>query len=246
MRKRNERALVLACLGLAGMALLMLGGGTVTNAIVKARAAANNQQSLDNAKKMMLGLNNSASCTATGDIAPAWGEIHPGGVNKSFFHHLLPFVEQQDLFSEPQDAPVPTYIAPMDPRNPGTNATISYAANGFVLGVAPSTPPRFPASFCGRNSSTILVMERSGLDGAHKWNASTNTTTLGGPDGLPPFPQFGARPAAYQDGSPQAFMKAGCVVGFADASARNITDKMGDAWKWACNPQDTAPYPAGW
>jgi hypothetical protein len=227
--------------------MMMLSCGVVPSGAIKLAEKADNEKSLNNAKQITLALRNMAGNSPNGDIPPAWGNFPPGagGPSKSFFFYMLPYIGEQQLYNNPKDAPVKTYIAPTDVRNPGNNATISYAANGVLLGIAPPTP-HFPASFSGRVDGIIVVMERSGLNGAHKWNASTNTTTLGKPGSLPPFPQFGAEPSAYQDDSPQAFTSAGCVVGLGDGSARNITDNMGVAWKWACNPQDWGPPPAGW
>ncbi len=140
----------------------------------------------------------------------------------------------------PVDEPVKTYIAPCDPRNLGTNATISYCTNGTVL----SCTPRYPTSFGGRTSSIICVMERSGMDGAHKWNNTNNV--LGTPGNAPPFPQLSANPSTYKDGSPQGFYPSGsCIVGFADGHAKLIVAKDQALWNGLCDPAGSPP-PPGW
>ena len=92
--------------------------------------------------------------------------------------------------------------------------------------------------------NTICIMERSGLDGAHKWTNANNV--LGAPGNPPPFPQIGVAPAAYADTSPQGFTSSGCVVGMGDGSARVITNMQQNAWKWACDPANKSQVPADW
>jgi hypothetical protein len=128
-----------------------------------------------------------------------------GGVNASFFYHLLPYLEQSNLHDKYTTSlgsatqPVKTYVAPLDPFNPGTTTAISYASNATLLGATSNSgpffslfagptvslgpdvqpnPPRLTTSFYGRSSAVIVVTERTAKNG-QKWN-SQNTTMVNG------------------------------------------------------------------
>jgi hypothetical protein len=225
--------------------LSAVGVGIGVMAIQKVREAAARAQSQNNLRQMGIAMNNIAGDTpARAQIPPSLGTFPEGkdGKNGSFFVHLLPYLDAGAYGNPSLSAPVKTYIAPADARNPGLDATISYASNATVLGVNPPTPPRLTTSFGGRTSTVIAVMERSGLNGAHKWNSGT--TWLGGPNSPPPLPQFDADPSAYQEGSPQAFNSGGCMVGLGDASARPVTKSVTQSvWNSLCNPQAPPPPP---
>jgi hypothetical protein len=224
--------------------LSIVGVGVGIVAVQKVREAAARQASRNNLMQMGVAVNNIATLTPTqAYIPPASGEFPTASKkNGSFFYHLLPYVEGRGLAAPIGDVPVMLYIAPADPRNPGTNATISYASNATFLTVGGQ--PKLMNG--GRTSSTVIVMERSGIDGAHKWN-NPGSTYLGANTGPPPFPQLGAAPAAYQDGSPQGFLPAGCEVLLLDGSARTITANHSGAWKALCDPlSNPAPPPIDW
>jgi hypothetical protein len=233
---------VLVCLLVA--CLLLLSVGLTIVGVAKVRYAAYGRRQMTNVKEMVLAVNTIAGNTTTGDIPPVYGEFPAGsGQTGSFFYHLLPYLWDAplNLYNFPRDVPVSTYIHPADPWNPGTNSTISYASNGTLL----NGKPRLPSSFGGRTSGMIVVMERSGLGGAHKWINTNNS--LGVPDSPPPLPQFGVSPLAYLDGSPQALTSAGCQVGMGDGSARMVSQASATAgWSWACDPTDTRNQPSGW
>jgi hypothetical protein len=222
-----------------GLGTLLLCGLAIA-AVARTREAAARAQSKNNLMAMGVAVSNLASnCPGQAYIPPASGAYPSGSPNRSFFAHLQPYIESPDKGSH--DIPVRTYIAPADPRNPGTDATISYASNATLLGVTPPTPPRVPQAFNGRTSSLIVVMERSGLDGAHKWN-NLDSNWLGERNSPPPPPQFGAAPFAYLDGSPQAFTSAGCMVLLGDGTARPVGSKIAPAvWNSLCDPSASAP-----
>jgi len=239
--KRIKRKRVTILFGVA-IVFLILGGLTIT-AIAKVRDAQNLQNAMCNVRAMGTALNNLASNSTTGDIPPANG-VFPSndGMMGSFFYHLLPYIEQGNLYiANPPDVPVKTYISPSDARNRGIDSTISYCTNGTLLN---QPNPRFPGSFGGRLSGVIVIMQRSGMDGAHKWTNTNNV--LGTPGSPPPFPQIGVPPAAYLEGSPQGFSPVGCTVGFGDGSSRMVTKGSKAGWNWACDPTDKSQNPAGW
>jgi Protein of unknown function (DUF1559) len=228
--------------GLVVGALVMLACGLLLPAVSRVRGPAMRLQSLNNLKQMGIALMNIAENTKTGSIPPAYGPFPPGQSQPaSFFQHLLPYIEYNSMYSTPTDAPVKPYIAPADPFNPGTNSTISYCTNATLL----SGQPCYPALFNGRSSASLIcVMERSGLNGAHKWTNDNNS--LGSPGAPPLFPQLDTAPATYLDGCPQGFSSSGCQVALGDGSARSVTKKQWKAWNWACDPADQSPAPADW
>jgi hypothetical protein len=228
-----QRRFVLLALAVCSLFVILPVGALSIAALVRARLAAEREQSASNLMKMGRGVQLAASATGTDEIPPAFGPFpasDPAARNDSFFRHLLPYVEQLAPDFEPAVMPVPTYIAPLDVRNPRTNATISYASNGTLL----TGGPRLPAAGGPGTSGLILVMERSGLGGAHT-TVSANSS-LGTPAKPPPFPQIGADPKDWADGSPQGFHPSGCLTLFGDGSARLITSDFQRKWKAACDP----------
>ncbi len=230
---------LLLCCPVAGFLLLI-------PAVQKVREAAARTQSQNNLH--LIGIAMHSSGDSNGGLLPPSNGPYPGdwGPNGSFFFHLLPYVEQDYLYSsvlggQPMpDTPVLTYVAPADSRNPANNSTISYCTNGTVF----MNKPNMPGTFINGTSNSICVMERSGLDGAHKWTNTNNV--LGSPGNPPAFPQIGASPPAYVDGSPQGFTSAGCAVLLADGSVRTIKAETPSTWKWACDPTNIANAPPDW
>lgn len=216
----------------------VLGIGLLIPAVQKVREAAARAQSVNNLKQMSLAMQNCADMNR-GELPPSNGPYM--GKSGSFFYHLLPFIEQQVLYQTPGDFVVKTYVAPADPRNPGTNSTISYCTNGTVF----LNKPQIPQSFPNGTSNAICLMERSGLDGAHKWTNTNNV--LGSPGNPPLFPQLNVAPSAYADGSPQGFVGGICNVGLADGSVRPVSASLSaNSWKWACDPASKGSPPSDW
>jgi hypothetical protein len=246
----RRRWLPLVIAGAIVGAVIVLAAGLVPLIIVKIREAQDRTQSQNNLRDMGRGLHNVAANTPQyGYIPPSYGEFPAGsGYRGSFFKHLFPYFYQWNVEGPPPppEFPVGTYCAAADIRNSREDGTISYCSNATLLGVNEAEPPRMPNSFNGRTNGLIVVMERSGLDGAHKWCHDSNY--LGDRNNPPPPPQFGARPANWVDGWPQAFTSAGCLVLLGDGSARivNTNNVRAGAWNWACDPTITRPQPSEW
>jgi prepilin-type N-terminal cleavage/methylation domain-containing protein len=180
--------------------------GLLIPAVQKVREAAGRTTSQNNLRQMGVALHNIASNADQTYIPPSDGRFPAvGGVNASFFYHLLPYLEQGNLHDKYTTSlgsatePVKTYVAPLDPFNPGTTTAISYASNATLLGATSTAgpfislfggptisfssdvqphPPRLTTSFYGRSSAVIVVAERTAKNG-QKWN-SQNTTKVNG------------------------------------------------------------------
>jgi hypothetical protein len=242
--KGGGKVVLIVVLSLLGVGLLALcplvAIGLLIPAVAKVREAAARAQSQNNLHQIGIAML-SCSDSNLGALPPANGTYPPGGQKSgSFFYHLLPYLAQGNLYlvDPPPEVAVKTYVAPADARNPGTNGTISYCTNGTVF----TNSPRFPQSFMFHGTANVIcVMERSGMDGAHKWNNTNNV--LGTPGSPPPFPQFGADPPAYLEGSPHALNGHTCQVLLGDGSARAIAKTQPAGWKWACDPADPQVNP---
>jgi len=190
------------------IAIIAILIGLLLPAVQKVRAAAARAQSQNNIKQMGTALHNIASAY-NGWFPPAYGPLPPSNasataVSLGFFTHLLPYIEQQNVYSpicvsatgaanavttSPVHA-IKTYIAPADILNSTNTQLTSYAVNGGSartgLGAcfgsaaaASTTPPVAPNlnntfTFKG-TSNTIATFEyASGSPGGGDWWSSTN------------------------------------------------------------------------
>jgi len=169
-------------------------------AIQKARAAAARTQSTNNLHAMGIAVHNLAfNSPRTGYIPPAAGPFPPGDTtsahNNTFFFHILPSLEQQDVYDQNLlTTRVQTYFAPADQGNDGVSNLCSYAANATFLGIAGKNPKVTDGN---RSSTTVIVAERSAATTA-KWGAYT----VGAPTASPPSAPTGPFFYAYVPTSP--------------------------------------------
>jgi prepilin-type N-terminal cleavage/methylation domain-containing protein len=240
------------------IAIIAILIGLLLPAVQKVREAAARAQSQNNLRQMGTAVHNVASNSpAQGYIPPAYGAFPNGsGVVGPFFFHLLPYIEQGNLYNTyvaaPASAtgPVSTYVAPSDSYNPGTSNLSSYASNGLLLN-GPSTTagvanaaalyaPQLPNSFYGRTSSVVVVMERTAKAG-QTWSGANNFVS----DATPPeFTSAGN----WTGSPPTALSAAGCQVLLGDGSARSVTsgNVANGAWLIAIDPSQVTPMPANW
>jgi len=175
--RRNKRGFTLIEL-LVVIAIIAILIGLLLPAVQKVREAAARSQSANNLKQMGLAIANLAG-PYFGKTPPGYGTF-PGtsGTSRTFFYHILPFIEQDNLYKTiaPSGSLAPTttmavktYHAPSDITNPATAAHTSYAVNARVFGgVSGSTGPSvngggatFPGTFNQKGTSmTVVIMER--------------------------------------------------------------------------------------
>ena len=152
-RSRRGFTLIELLVVIAIIAILI---GLLLPAVQKVREAAARTQSQNNLKQIGLAMHNIASNAPDQSFIPPSDGVFPpagGGLNGSFFYHLLPYLEQKNLYdkysaSGPSGATeaVKTYVAPLDPFNPGTTNAISYASNATLLAPPRTQAPSFPSA----------------------------------------------------------------------------------------------------
>jgi len=140
--------------------------GLLLPAIQKVRQAAYTTQSVNNLRQMGLAAINAA--TQNGGILPPSLDQYPaGGVFGSFFFHILPYIEEDNVYAAtvspsfslyPSGAngipayTVKTYVAPNDSTNSASGGQCSYASNGLVF----YSNARYPQVFGSRVSLNVL------------------------------------------------------------------------------------------
>ncbi|HMF19683.1 MAG TPA: DUF1559 domain-containing protein [Gemmataceae bacterium] len=178
-------------------------------AVQKVREAAARTQSENNLKQIGLAAHSANDAYKKlphglgfyPNTSPNWSNFNWGGPPATFgpiTYHLLPFIEQQNMYNAANwsvqwtayHQVVPTYIAPSDPtapadgiiqdnwsNNPSTQAAwgggaLSYSANGFVFGARDDKVARIPQTFRDGTSNTIIFAERYSTCGLyrHIWN----------------------------------------------------------------------------
>jgi prepilin-type N-terminal cleavage/methylation domain-containing protein len=230
--------------------------GLLLPAVQKVREAAARTQSTNNLKQMGLSMHNFAA-NFDGALPPSFGPFPTGSTtNGTLFFHMLPYIEQDNVYkSNALTTPIKTFVAPLDPTNPGTSDLTSYASNAAVFGV-PSTATggasiRYPSAFNTKGTTnTILFMERY----AHTGGTATTATHNWGKVGfyfnsvynaqIPgtancPDPIFGVVPAnitkAFQpymagdttnDWTAHAFTASSLQVALGDGSVRSVSSAI--------------------
>ncbi len=272
MNRRSAFTLIELLVVIAIIAILI---GLLLPAVQKVRDAAARIQSANNLKQMGLGMHNLAG-TFDGSMPPAdgvWRRFGGGTVKATLFFHLLPYIEQENVYrqyqSAPQTALVPinTFLAPADRTVVGSEPITCYASN-HLLFEAPG--PNLVTSIPDGTSNTIMIIERysrcyvwppSGTEVVHTWSRVGYTTP--GPwvisgytwicPGGPPTSQASvvvqqspAEKDAYE-GDAQAFLACGALAGLADGSVRTISSNMSSlTLYYALKPDDGHPMPSDW
>jgi prepilin-type N-terminal cleavage/methylation domain-containing protein len=140
--------------------------GLLLPAVQAVRAAAARTQSANNLRQMALAMN-TAALNYNSQLPPTLG-YYPknGSVIGSIFFHLLPFMEEENIYNAYAGQPftsallatnVKTFIAPLDPSNTGGGLT-SYCANGLIF---QEGGLNIPAAYTTKGTSkTVTFMER--------------------------------------------------------------------------------------
>ncbi len=266
------------------VAILGILLGLLLPAVQKVREAAARTQSTNNLRQMGIGMLGIATRTE-GLLPPSVG-TWPGrnSPNGTLFFHILADIDQGNVWNRYQKEPtkvpdtltIRTYLAPLDPSNPGAGAALtSYASNANTFGLVNGGSTRYPAQFNTKGTSNcIIFMERyakTGTKATHHWYdvGATRTYLYPVAKGAKPSssivnPQFGVpytNEAQIIDDTAHSFEGTSLQVGLADGSARSVlrgvtatfklkgVDPDPTVWQWACNlygALGNAPTPDGW
>jgi type II secretory pathway pseudopilin PulG len=225
------------------LAVLLLLMGLLLPAIQKVRQARDRIQSANNLKQICLAMHNAND--TYGSMPPSVGKL--GGQDGTFFFHILPFIEQDNVYkAKALQAVIKVYIAPGDMSQPGNQPWISYASNADALKVNPQKLARF-TDFTKGLSNTIVFTERYAMCGnkAHPWADTGELATY--IHGLTSMIEFNVPPQKAGNGNAQNFTAGACMVGIGDGSVRGISPEMKLAtFRWACDPASNVPAPADW
>lgn len=170
------------------IAIIAILIGLLLPAVQKVREAAARMQCSNNIKQMGIAIHNCAS-TYNGNLPPGIGSFPTPGLGRppsgggwgGLLYHLLPFIEQQNLYNQSATGSgydvelggggaveyqsVKTYLCPSDPTapaTPGSWAVGSYCYNGIIFKSSSLGLPKMPATFTDGTSQTILFSEQYG------------------------------------------------------------------------------------
>jgi prepilin-type N-terminal cleavage/methylation domain-containing protein len=170
------------------IAIIAILIGLLLPAVQKVREAAARAQCSNNLKQMGIAIHNCAS-TFSGNLPPGIGSFPNPNQGRppaaggwgGLLYHLLPFIEQQNLYNQSavgsgfdveiggggvvESQTVKTYLCPSDPTAPspaGSWAVGSYCYNGMIFKSSSLGLPNMPATFTDGTSNTILFAEQYG------------------------------------------------------------------------------------
>jgi type II secretory pathway pseudopilin PulG len=247
------------------LVLLALFGilfGLFFPAVVKVREAAARVQCQNNLKQITLAMHDFAS-TYDNKLPPLAGSVG-GGNQGTYFFHVLPFIEQDNLYNKSADGAgghsawngavyavaVRTYLCPADRTGAADNryegwlATSSYAANFLLFGDPTSYSMQGPRFNIGNipdgTSNTFAFGERYQM-----CHGEPNAWAYDGVSAWTPAfaftstgkPQVRPEQKQCDPSLPQTPHAAGIQMALADGSVRTVAPSISaKTWWAACTP----------
>jgi hypothetical protein len=249
-------AIILLIFLVAGIAVAL---AIVIPLLPRALKEAHDRRSVHNVLQMTLG---NVDCADVNDNAmpPSAGFFQ--GKNGTWFFHILPHVEQDNVWrsvptggtSKGLAIAVKTFQSPDDESFPEKGACTSYATNSALFRVVDGQPvgldkfARWPACFGVKGkSNTIILMTRFAVAGGntHAWgDTSPNATYL---DGTTASIEFDVTPDKARNDTAHSLGVKSLLVGLGDGSTRTLDSKMSpETFQWACDPKGKMPPPTDW
>jgi len=248
-RKRSGFTLIELLVVIAIIAILI---GLLIPAVQKVRDAADRIKSQSNLKNIALAVHTYADVyhKAPPGIGTAGGRL------QTVLHHLLPYVEQKNLWDTgaagATNIPVQIYTAPIDSTITDGKTASGLGAASFAgnIGVFPTisgtTGLQFPKQCFGSagSSNVIAFATVAGQCGASSGHAHSD---MGGykPILNPNYPTFTG--TTYTQGTAAALVSGGVLVAMGDGSGRTVTQAVSTGtWTIAMTPNASAPLGADW
>jgi len=249
MNVRYRRPGVSALALVLVIGLLLLGLALLAPAVSRVRSAAGRTQSMNNLKQLALACHNFHDVYK--GMPPIAGKF--GQMEGSLHYFLLPFIEQDVLFRNSNNAVwnndtwaknIPTFIDQRDPSAEsdfvyqGWLATTSYPGNWMVFKEGKTSLAQIPDG----TSNTLMYAQR--------YRMCNGDPTAWGYPGLYKYaPMFGFystnkfQAAPSQDACttalPQAITPDGILVGMCDGSVRHVSPQVRDeTWYYLTDPAD--------
>jgi len=259
------------------IAIIAILIGLLLPAVQKVREAAARSQSSNNLKQLGTAIHSCASANNNA-VPPAVGyfpgrvasTVVPTNNQQSIFFHLLPYVEQQNIYTNNSTtAYVKTFYAPLDSNNPGNNNYTSYASNAHLF-TCVHGGQTMPAMFYNKGTSnTIMFVERTATmnNTASGWAYNSSSANGGAASsftaaqtagtagynfyGLLNCNVVGTLAAPGTNPGATAYSAAGFQVGLGDGTVRTLpatTNGNTDAtaFYWGSNAQSTSTQPSNW
>jgi prepilin-type N-terminal cleavage/methylation domain-containing protein len=240
--------------------------GLLLPAVQKVRDAAARTQSQNNLKQMTLAAHDFASAHR-GDMPPLYGNYpltggwSNGGAYGTYFFHILPYIEQDNLYRSSgaswgnfyygpglQGKDVKIYMAPGDPTQQPGRGMASYQVNGYAI----SWNSNINRSYGDGLTNTVFIAEHYAQSYQQSWwggNVLTANYWATGAYYFPSSPPFQVTPALSdaQYSSVQSLSAGGIMVGLGDGSVRSVSPGISyNTWFAAHTPDQGDVLGADW